>query len=168
LPRDALKRGVCLKESVFIVLFGIFIYLGVATILADDGLIGSFGSIFASYNHIYFGYISYVYLFIFIVPLYFFYKKTTIDFRRVEIGIASFLLFFSVLLFQALVIENDFRGKLGADFADFLNPYIGVFGLYLDIFFTDCPEKVNAKIALIFSSFTIVEVDANIISDLSK
>ncbi len=131
MPRDALKRGVYLKESVFIVLFGVFIYLGVATILADDGLIGSFGSIFASYNHIYFGYVSYVYLFIVIVPLYFFYKRTTIDFRRVEIGIASFLLFFSVLLFQALVIENDFRGKLGADFADFLNPYIGIFGLWV-------------------------------------
>jgi len=51
-----------LKETLFIVTFGVLIYLGFATIFGDSGLIGSYGATFASYNHEYFGYISYAYL----------------------------------------------------------------------------------------------------------
>ena len=120
-----------MKESVFIIFFGIFIYLGVATILGDSGLIGSYGAIFASYNHQYFGYISYVYLLLLLIPLYMFYKHTVFDFRRAEMVVASFLFLFSSLLFQSLIIKNDFRGKIAGDFVDFLSPYIGVFGLWV-------------------------------------
>ena len=98
-----------MKESIFIIVFGVFIYLGVATILGDSGLIGSYGEIFASYNHQYFGYISYVYLLLLLVPIYIFYRHTLFDFRRVEVTVASFLSLFASLLFQALVIQNESR-----------------------------------------------------------
>ncbi len=120
-----------MKETFFIVLFSIIIYLGVSTLFSSSELMGSYGSVFAAYNQHYFGYISFVYLFAFIVPLFLFYKDTHIDFRKSQIIIASTLLFFSSLLFQALLVTNDFRGKFGADFVDFLSPYIGLFGLWV-------------------------------------
>jgi len=120
-----------LKESIFILFFGVFIYLGVATILGDSGLIGSYGSVFATYNHEIFGYISYVYLLFLLMPLYIIYKKTVFNFRSAEVTVASFLLLFASLLFQALLVSNDLRGRLGGDFVDFLAPYIGVFGLWI-------------------------------------
>jgi S-DNA-T family DNA segregation ATPase FtsK/SpoIIIE len=120
-----------LKDALFITIFGIFIYLGVATALGESGLIGSYGVVFASFNHLYFGYLSYVYLFIALVPLYFFYKDTRFDLRKGEVSLASLLLFFSFLLAQSMLVVNEFRGKIGGDFVDFLSPYIGVFGLWV-------------------------------------
>ncbi|MEJ2373777.1 MAG: DNA translocase FtsK, partial [Sulfurimonas sp.] len=43
----------------------------------------------------------------------------------------GFATLFSALLAQALVIDDAFRGKFGADFVDFLSPYIGIFGLWV-------------------------------------
>ena len=120
-----------MKETLFIVVFSILIYLGFSTIFSGTELMGSYGSIFASYNHKYFGYISYVYLLLLLVPLYYFYKKTEFSFRQAQLSIASILILFSSLLMQGLLIENDFRGEFGADFVDFLSPYIGLFGLWI-------------------------------------
>ena len=120
-----------MKETLFILIFGIFIYLGFATILGDVSLMGKYGTYFASLNHLYFGYISYIYLFIFLIPLYQFYKDTTLNLRKFEIIISSFLMFFSFLLFQAILIEGKFRGLFAGNFVDFLSPYIGLFGLWI-------------------------------------
>jgi len=92
---------------------------------------GSYGSIFSYYNQQYFGYMSFVYLLGMLVPLYLFYKNTTFGFRKAQITVATILVFFSFLLMQSLLIKNEFRGKFGADFVDFLSPYIGVFGLWV-------------------------------------
>jgi S-DNA-T family DNA segregation ATPase FtsK/SpoIIIE len=120
-----------LKETIFILVFGVFIYLGFATVLGDVALMGKYGAYFASLNHFYFGYLSYVYLFVFLIPLYQFYKNTTLNLRKFELVISSFLMFFSFLLFQAIVIDGDFRGQFAGDFVDFLNPYIGLLGLWI-------------------------------------
>ncbi|WP_373071048.1 DNA translocase FtsK [Sulfurimonas sp.] len=120
-----------MKETLFILVFGILIYLGFATILGDVSLMGKYGTFFAALNHKYFGYLSYVYLFVFLIPLYKFYKDTTLDLRKLEIVISSFLMFFSFLLFQAIVIDGEFRGVFAGDFVDFLRPYIGLFGLWV-------------------------------------
>ncbi|NPA59961.1 MAG: DUF87 domain-containing protein [Epsilonproteobacteria bacterium] len=120
-----------MKETLFIVVFGVLIYLGFATIFGDSGLIGSYGTVFATYNHKYFGYISFVYLLILLVPLYFLYRDSSFSMRKLELSLASFLLFFATVLAQAIIIENDFRGKVGGDFVDFLSPYIGLFGLWV-------------------------------------
>jgi len=120
-----------LKDTSFIIIFGVFIYLSFSTLFGGSGLMGSYGAIFASYNKLYFGYFAYVYLFLAFIPLYFFYKDTSFSMRKIEISIASFLGFFSVLLAEALLVDNGYRGKLGGDFVDFLSPYIGVFGLWI-------------------------------------
>lgn len=120
-----------MKETLFIVVFSILIYLGFSTIFSETELMGSYGSIFALYNHKFFGYISYAYLLLLLIPLYFFYKKTKFSFRQAQLTIASVLILFSSLLMQGLLIENELRGKFGADFVDFLSPYVGLFGLWI-------------------------------------
>jgi S-DNA-T family DNA segregation ATPase FtsK/SpoIIIE len=120
-----------LKDTLFIIFFGLLIYFGFSTIFGDSGLMGSFGATFATYNKLYFGYVAYAWLFVLIAPLYFLYKKSAFTFRAAELIVASFLIFYSFLLAQALLVENELRGKFGADFVDFLSPYIGVFGLWV-------------------------------------
>jgi len=120
-----------LKETLFIVLFSFFVYLGVATIFGESSLMGSYGATFALYNQHYFGYISFIYLLLFLIPLYFLYKSTSFDFRKAQITVASFLVLCSALIFQALLVNDALRGKFGADFVDFLSPYVGVFGLWV-------------------------------------
>ena len=120
-----------MKDTFFIIVFGILVYLGFATLLGDTALMGSYGASFAIFNHLYFGYISFVYLFLLLLPLYFLYKNSTFDFRKAELTIASFLVLSSTLLAQSLLVENELRGKFGGDFSDFLSPYIGLFGLWI-------------------------------------
>lgn len=119
-----------LKDTLFIIGFGLLTYLGFSTVLGDTALMGKWGAAFASYNHRYFGYISYVYIFAFMVPLYFLYKNSKLDIRKLELAVASFLMLFSFLLIQALLIDDALRGSIGASFADFLSPFIGAFGLW--------------------------------------
>ena len=123
-----------MKDTFFIIGFGVLIYLGFATLLGDNGLMGSYGATFALFNHKYFGYISFIYLFSFLIPMYFLYRNPAYSFRKTELGVALFLLFFGSLLAQAMLIENEFRGKLAGGFIDFLAPYIGVFGLWVFLF----------------------------------
>jgi len=120
-----------LKETLFIIFFGVLIYLAAATIFGQSALMGSYGSVFAEYNHIYFGYVSYVYILAFLFPLYFTYKESSLNFRKAEVSLSVLLLLFSMLLAQALLVSDTLRGKIGSDFVDFLAPFIGVFGLWI-------------------------------------
>jgi len=120
-----------LKDALLIIIFGVLVYLGFATIFGSTELMGSYGAIFATYNQLYFGYVAFAYLFVLILPLYFIYRSSTFDFRRAQITVTSFLLLFSFLLAQALLVTDEFRGKFGADFVNFLAPYIGLFGLWV-------------------------------------
>ena len=120
-----------LRDALFITLFGIVFYLAMATILGDSGLIGSFGADFAALNQDLFGYLSYIYLFVLGIGLYFMYRQAGFDVRRAEITIAYILLFFSLQIFQATVTSGELRGVLGADFVDFTVTYIGFFGVWV-------------------------------------
>ncbi|QOY53625.1 DNA translocase FtsK 4TM domain-containing protein [Candidatus Sulfurimonas marisnigri] len=120
-----------MKDTIFIIIFGLLIYLGFATLLGDNSIMGSYGATFAKYNHNYFGYMSYIYIFASLIPLYLFYKNTVLNIRKFELAITSFLVFFSFLLAQALLVNDKLRGNVGADFVEFLSPYIGSFGLWI-------------------------------------
>ena len=119
-----------MRDTLFIITFGLLIYLGFATVLGGTALMGSYGSTFALFNHQYFGYVSYIYIFLFLIPLYYFYKDSSLNIRKFELFITSFLLLLSSLLSQSMLITDEFRGKIGSDFVDFLSPYIGLFGLW--------------------------------------
>ena len=107
-----------------------------ATILGDSGIIGSLGADFATINHQLFGYLSYIYLFVLGIGLYFLYRRRGFDVRRAEIVVAYILLFFSLQIFQAIVTVGALRGALGSDFVDFTVTYIGFFGAWVFFFMT--------------------------------
>ena len=102
-----------------------------ATILGDSGIIGRLGADFAAFNQELFGYLSYVYLFVAGIGLYFLYRRPGFDVRRAEITVAYILLFFSLQIFQATVSLGELRGVLGANFVDFTVEYIGYFGVWV-------------------------------------
>ena len=120
-----------MRQALFITLLAVLVYAGISTIVADAAMIGTVGKIIAKANRALFGYISFVYLFALLYPLYRYYKNAEIDVERTEKILASILLFFSLLILQALVVTDTFRGALGAGFVDFLQPYIGGFGLWV-------------------------------------
>jgi S-DNA-T family DNA segregation ATPase FtsK/SpoIIIE len=151
-----------LKETLFIIFFGVLIYLGASTIFGESALMGSYGSLFAGLNHYYFGYVSYIYIFALLAPLYFFYKDSRLNLRKAEIALVVFLFVFSMLLAQAILVEGDFRGKIGADFVDFLAPFIGVFGLWV---FWLIITLVSIVIMLDKSSSELLHLTANLIKN---
>ena len=102
-----------------------------ATILGDSGIIGSLGANFAALNQELFGYLSFVYLFVLGIGLYFLYRREGFDVRRAEIMVAFILLFFSLQIFQAIIITDVLRGEIGANFVDFTVAYIGFFGAWV-------------------------------------
>ncbi len=118
-----------MRDALLITFAGILFYLALATLLGSSGLIGSFGSAFAQFNHHTFGYLSYVYLFAMMAPLVYWYRSHDFSIRSIEIIVASLLLFFSLLIFQGMLVENEYRGIIGGSFVDFLSPYIGLFGV---------------------------------------
>ena len=151
-----------MKDTVFIIFFGLLIYFGFSTIFGDTGLMGSYGSLIATYNKLYFGYVSFIWLFLLLIPLYFSYKDAKFDFRTAELIVSSFLLLYSSLLAQALLVQSNFRGKFGADFVDFLSPYIGVFGLWIFWFII---TSVSIVILVDKSSSEIVSLVLSLIKD---
>ncbi|WP_241993643.1 DNA translocase FtsK [Helicobacter sp. MIT 05-5293] len=104
-----------------------------ATIIGDYGVVGEFGIAFANANISIFGYFAYVYLLLLLYPAYRFYKKPSIDFRRLELIVASLLFFVALLILQALIFS---KGSFGNSLVLFLKDYIGYFGVWiLDILF---------------------------------
>jgi S-DNA-T family DNA segregation ATPase FtsK/SpoIIIE len=105
--------------------------LGIATVIGDASIIGSYGAGFATANVYAFGYVAYMYLLLLMVPLFYFYKGQSDLKRQLEMGGIFTLLFFALLLFQAMVVEGEYRGRFGSAIVDFLSIYIGSFGLWI-------------------------------------
>jgi S-DNA-T family DNA segregation ATPase FtsK/SpoIIIE len=125
------KGSIILRDTLFIGFLGILIYLALATLVGDAGYIGKFGSIFATHNKDLFGYLAYGYLIIALVPVYYLYRSPGFDMRRAELVVASILMLFSVAIFQAILVEGAMRGWVGGSFVDFLEPYVGLFGIWI-------------------------------------
>lgn len=65
------------------------------------------------------------------IPLFYSYKFEGEIHRRFEMAGVFSLLFFSLLFFQAIVVEGAYRGAFGGAIVDFLSVYIGTFGLWI-------------------------------------
>lgn len=104
-----------------------------ATLLPEAGFVGSFGASLGVWNQIWFGYVSFVYPFLFIVPALLFYRNSEMSARRVEIILSSVLLIFAVLIFQAVVVTSKLNGYLGFSIVEILQSFIGILGVWLFI-----------------------------------
>ncbi len=107
------------------------IFLGLSTLIIDSSIVGIYGSKLGSFNLEMFGYIAYLYPFLLIVPAFFIYKKTTFDTRRIEIYLASVLLFFALLMIQSQIVLKN--GYIGFSITELIKEYVGVVGVWLVI-----------------------------------
>ncbi|MDD5051301.1 MAG: DNA translocase FtsK 4TM domain-containing protein [Sulfuricurvum sp.] len=119
-----------LRDTLFIAGFGILFYLGLATIIGDASIIGTYGASFAVANIYTFGYVAYTYLLLLMVPLFYWYRFRSELHRRLEMGGIFALLLFALIIFQAMVVTGSYRGAFGGKIVDFLSVYIGTFGLW--------------------------------------
>ena len=120
-----------MRHVSFIAVLAIFVYAGISTIVADASVIGSIGESIAVTSRSLFGYVAFALYFLPLYPMYRFYRNPYVDLGRVEKALAMLLVFFSILILQAMLVQGDLRGSLGSDFVDFLHPYIGTFGLWI-------------------------------------
>ena len=120
---------------------------------------GNVGFTFSDFSHKYFGYLSYVYLLLFIFPLYIINFRKNINQKDLILNISVVvLLLFVGLIFQALVVENPYsRGEIGNILVDALAPIIGRVGLYFFVL-----------VGFIISILVLFENSELEISDLKK
>ncbi|WP_428026822.1 DNA translocase FtsK [Arcobacter sp.] len=120
------------KKILSLISLFIIVYFEYATIVSDKATVGKIGSIFAIYSHTYFGYLSYVYLFLLLYPLY------KINFKQDEkkdflkyFGVIVFLL--SSLILQSLIFtkKDIYSGVIGNSIVDSFFPFVGFAGLWL-------------------------------------
>ncbi|WP_037940372.1 FtsK/SpoIIIE family DNA translocase [Sulfurospirillum arcachonense] len=109
------------------------LFFGVATLLPEASFVGSFGSILGHWNQTWFGYISYIYPFLLILPALFFYRDSNFNARKIEIILSMTLLMFSFLMFQAVVVKSPLQGYLGFSIVEILQSFIGILGVWLFI-----------------------------------
>ncbi len=99
-------------------------------------MVGKIGNIFGMYNREYFGYLSFVYPFLLIVPAFLFYKYPKFDSRKLEIILSVVLLFFVLIMFQSAIIDGKYSGYLGNSIDSAISNLVGIGGLW--IFITMC------------------------------
>ncbi|BAF69938.1 FtsK/SpoIIIE family DNA translocase [Nitratiruptor sp. SB155-2] len=121
-----------MKQILFLVVAVLFVYLGISTVFNDFHFVGKLGSTFGKYNRYYFGLLSYVYPFALLLPLWSIYRQKTFDRKNVSyIIMGSFILFFSLVILQALLLPMAYKGAFGRAIIDTLTPYIGSVGVWL-------------------------------------
>ncbi|QKF89886.1 DNA segregation ATPase FtsK/SpoIIIE [Arcobacter cloacae] len=121
------------KKIISLIILFVIIYFQYTTFESGKDVVGNVGFVFSDFSHKYFGYLSYVYLLLLIIPLYTINFKENIDKKDLILNVlVVFLLFFVSLIFQALILENPYtRGEIGNILIDSLSPVIGRAGLYI-------------------------------------
>ncbi|QKG29231.1 DNA segregation ATPase FtsK/SpoIIIE [Campylobacter sp. RM16187] len=108
-------------------------FFGVATIAPDANFVGSFGKILGETNFKLFGFIGYIYPFVFIFFAYYICKFVkNLDWDLAQIVSGVILLFFAFLMFQANS-NSDYGGLIGNFAILALKDIIGVIGTWVFI-----------------------------------
>ncbi|WP_420864663.1 DNA translocase FtsK [Halarcobacter anaerophilus] len=112
------------------------VYFEYATFVSDKISVGKIGYVFASYSHLYFGFLSYIYLLLFLYPLYIINIKKELDIKEFSIKSSSvFLLLISLLVFQSLIVQKGvYSGEVGNFIVSSMFPFIGNVGLWIFVF----------------------------------
>ncbi|HFU77397.1 MAG TPA: DNA translocase FtsK, partial [Epsilonproteobacteria bacterium] len=108
----------------------LFIYAAFSTIYYDSGLIGDIGKKIGGANLSLFGHVAYINLFILFYPLYKLYSDASVR-KDIDFYLGWMLLFISLVLLSALILEPENVGFIGTQIVAFLKPLIGKAGLWL-------------------------------------
>ncbi|SMC09603.1 DNA translocase FtsK [Nitratiruptor tergarcus] len=145
-----------MKKISSLFIFMLLIYLGISTIFMDFHFVGKFGAILGKYNREIFGYFSYIYPFLLLLPLWLAYKKNLTAKELGNFFLAILLIFLALLLLQALLFTPPHNGKLANSFINMLSPYIGIAGVWLFWF------MLVGVIYLLFSNRLKALLNANV------
>lgn len=108
------------------------VYFEYATFVSDKSSVGQVGSVFANFSHTNFGFLSYGYLLLLLVPLYIINFKEIFDWNDFSIKtISIFLLLITLLTFQSLVVDGKLSGYIGDFIVESMLPFIGTAGLWI-------------------------------------
>ena len=86
------------------------------------------------WNQQWFGYFSFFYPFVLILPSFLFYKESSFTERRIGVILSSMILFIALLMSQSILIANGYKGLLGTFLVSALIDSIGIMGVWLFIF----------------------------------
>ena len=85
------------------------------------------------YNKALFGYLSFLYPYLLIIPAYFVYRDPHMRIERTRIWVPAIILFVAMLMFQAKVVESSYFGVVGEYIDLFLTKYVGSIGIWVVI-----------------------------------
>jgi S-DNA-T family DNA segregation ATPase FtsK/SpoIIIE len=140
----------------FIIGLAFLVYFGISTLVNEAAFVGAFGQELGKINRSWFGYISFVYPFLLIVPAFLFYRFQTFGSRGLEVTLSILLLFATALMIQADIVDNSLRGEVGFAIVDTLHALIGTFGVWIFIVMVLSLSLVilfDGSIASIFAYF---------------
>jgi len=109
------------------------LFLGVATILPDASVVGTFGSFLGKSNQHIFGYAAFFYPFGLILPAFALYKESRLTERRIGVSLASTILLVAFLMAQSIIVTSELNGSFGRSIVDILMTFIGIMGAWLFI-----------------------------------
>ncbi len=108
----------------------LFIYGAFSTFFRDTALAGHIGKMVGDMNIYLFGYFAYVNILLLFYPLYKLYTDARVR-KNIDFYLGWILLFIGAILFESLVLDLKEAGFLGRQVVEFLQPYIGMAGLWL-------------------------------------
>jgi len=121
-----------LKELTFALSIFILLFVGVSTIFIDLPAVGKLGATIGAANRNFFGFISYIYPFLLLIPAYKIYKD---EFDEIEngyvftLGIVLFVI--AILTLQGMIFDKSSAGLIGSFLYTTFHDYIGTFGVFL-------------------------------------
>ena len=128
-----LKGRAILRESVLVIVVCFLIFFGIATIAPAANFVGSFGNAIGLWNFKLFGFIAYVYPFVFIFFAYYIYKCFDgFDAKFAQTALGAALLFLAFLMFQSGADAN-YGGLVANSINDALKDVAGVIGMWVFI-----------------------------------
>jgi len=131
-----------LRKSIYIFLSALVIYLFIATLFSQPGIVGKVGEFLGKANFSLFGYLSYLLPLGLAVLLYLGYKNRFSSSVSLKV-LGGVFLFFDLLFVQSSLFS---KGVIGNLFVGTLKQYIGIAGVWLLIF-----------VLLLWSLFLIME-----------
>jgi len=108
----------------------LFVYAIFSTFYYDTDLIGNVGKAIGESNLSLFGHFAYANIILLFYPLYKLYTDTQVR-KDLDFYLGWILLFISLILLSALILEPEFVGSIGTQIVAFLEPFIGKAGLWL-------------------------------------
>jgi DNA segregation ATPase FtsK/SpoIIIE, S-DNA-T family len=125
-------RTKIVKETIFMVLGGLFAFLCFATLVADASFVGSLGVAIAEINIAVFGLLGYLYGFLLLYTLFALYKDQKITPARILFSLGIFLYFLLFLPLQASVFAaTKYEGATGRAILDLFVPMVGRGGFWI-------------------------------------